>query len=112
MDKTESGRELRRFRRGRLETAVAVTCRNEFLVQNCVNISEGGMLLRAFSRYLSGDSIEVGWFVPGGHFVKAVAEVSYTLEPSPGEFYAGIRFIEISQESRVSIRQYLESQGD
>ena len=59
-----------------LDTAVAVTCRGQFLVQNCVNISEGGMLLRVFSRYLMGDLIEVGCFIPDGQFVKAVAEVA------------------------------------
>lgn len=100
--------EQRRYRRGRLETAVAVTCRGQFLVQNCVNVSEGGLLLRVFSRYLVGDIIEVGMFVPGGQFVKAVGEVAYVMETSPGEYYAGVRFIEIASTNQIAIRDYVE----
>lgn len=102
-----SHHEQRRYQRSKLETAVAVTCRGQFLVQNCLNISEGGMLLRVFTRYLVGDLIEVGCFIPGGIFIKAVGEIAYLTEPNPGEYYAGLRFVEIQQSSQLAIRDYV-----
>lgn len=105
-----SDRDKRRFKRCTLDTAVAVTCKGQFLVQSCVNISEGGLLVRAFSKYTVGDVIDVSLFVPGGDFVKASGEVVYILEPNPGEHYLGVRFLKASTAAQGSIRRFVETE--
>lgn len=87
---------------------MGVTCRNQFLVQNCVDIGEGGMLLRVFSNYKTGDQLEVSLFI-NNQFATTEGEVVYTIEPQPGQIYVGIKFSNPPAKLQTTIREYVGS---
>ena len=107
-DQEVSIRDKRKHPRCKLDAAVGVTCQDQFLVQNCVEISEGGMLLRVFSSYKPGDRLEVSLFLKN-QFITAECEVVHTREPAPGQGHVGVKFSQTADSVRTTIRSYVES---
>lgn len=104
-----SYRKQRRFRRRPITVQVEVTRGGEFHIQDAVDISEGGLLLRVFTDYKIHDRVNVGLVIPGENYVHALAEVAYLLEPSPGIQFVGLRFVQTSTGDQTSIRRFIRS---
>lgn len=78
-----------------------------------VDLSSTGMQL-AGSTPLTNDALYQWEFaLPGGGLQRAVVcgvHVLWTSTPAPGEYTAGVRFIQIDRASREAIRQWCEMQ--
>lgn len=99
----------RRFDRRKCSTKVGVLVGGHFSFHEGVEISEGGMLLRANASFVVGQTIELNFFVPDGTFATASGEIAYAFELSPTEHFFGIRFVETTLPARMEIRLYVES---
>jgi hypothetical protein len=101
----------RAFQRRKVTTKVAMLCKGQFSFEKGVEIGEGGMLLRTSKHLTPGDRMELNFQVPGGGFVTGQAEVLYMLEPSPGEFFFGIRFVDPSMILQLEVRNFVNGNG-
>ena len=100
----------RQFKRCRLEILVGVSRLGQFGFEYSVDVSQGGMCLGVYSKYQVGEVVDISFFIPPtGEVVQVRGEVVYILEPSPGEHFAGIRFLEPSRPTQDLIGQYITS---
>ena len=99
--------EMRRHERCKIQMAVASLCNNRLHFDTALEISEGGMLMKTSQAYRVGDLIDLSFVLPKGGCVTARGEVCYTLEPTPGWYAAGIRFLFTSPYAPLAIRDYV-----
>lgn len=83
---------------------VSFFCRSE-------NISTTGMLIEADKTLTIGDRIVCSFFLPTGFRIQAPAEVvrSTTQARGFGAFHYGIKFNDLSQETKQALEAYIES---
>jgi hypothetical protein len=107
------GPDQRRFKRCTLEMLVGVIRHGQFGFEYSREVSEGGMLLGTFTRYAVGDIIDISFFMPPtGEVVLVRGEVVYQMEPEPGKYYAGVRFLDAPAQALTSIREYVADSLD
>jgi hypothetical protein len=105
---SERGPDQRRFKRCPLEMLVGVTRDGQFGFEYSRQVSEGGMLLGVFNKFIVGEEIEISFFMPPtGEVVVVRGEVAYCLTPEPNKYYAGVRFLNPTAPSLNAIRQYV-----
>lgn len=100
-------REQRRFKRCPLDTVAGISRFGEFVFENSIEVSEGGMLVSASGKYQVGDSVDIFFFVPSGKFVKVSGEVAYLLNRGTGSCNVGLRFTDPSDACKATIREYV-----
>jgi hypothetical protein len=112
MDREERFHPKREFKRKKIATKVGVLCRGQFSLEQGVEIGEGGMLLRTRKFFKIGDHLEINFSIPGGGYVSSSAEVLYLIEPTPGEFYFGLKFLDPATILKLEIRHFVEPSPD
>lgn len=98
----------RRHKRKKLIGRVAVVLDGRLSFETAAEISEGGMLIRAKGPLPIGTALELRFFLPQDVFVSAHAEVGYKLEPHEGVHMLGLRFVELSEDMRNRIAQFID----
>jgi hypothetical protein len=101
--------ELRRFTRSKIQMSVASLHDNRLNFDTALEMSEGGLLMKTSKAYRVGDHLDLSFCLPRGECVTARAEVCYTLEPTPGWYAAGVRFLFTSPFAPLAIRDYLDT---
>lgn len=105
---SSSSLDSRRFKRCRFISPIAVLCSGSNLLERCVEISEGGMLIRTDFHVPMGQKLELTFVLPDGEFVATRGDTVYSFEPQRGEIYVGIRFSANDFHGRESIRKFVE----
>jgi c-di-GMP-binding flagellar brake protein YcgR len=98
---------VRRYKRRKLVGRVAVVMDGRLRFETAAEISEGGMLLRTNEVLPVGSRVELRFFLPQDVFISAHAEIGYKLEPHEGVHFLGLRFLELSEEMRDRIAQFV-----
>ena len=102
-----ANRRIRSFARRKCLANVAIHRHGLFGFETALELSEGGMLIRAQGHYKVGDRCTVNLLVPGGSFISTAAEVAYILDEPGGERQYGLRFLEPSTHVKIEIREFV-----
>ena len=99
-----------------LPITVDVIAENIFDSVNAKDISIGGIAIRLFNEYSKWkleDELELNISFPGNKNLKAVGIIkNKTQKRSDGSFFVGIIFTEISDQNKIDIQKYVDSQTD
>jgi c-di-GMP-binding flagellar brake protein YcgR len=94
----------RKYRRVKLATKVEAAARGRRETLVTVDVSLGGLLIAAKKPYPANSQIEVAFSLPFvSPCVACRGEVSYSIEGR----CMGIRFLEMSEESRLALIQFV-----
>jgi hypothetical protein len=108
-----SSKEHRRSPRRKVDETVHVSdTMTEAVVGRIGNLSEGGMLLMA-DLPLNEDALyQFRFRLPGGAEVEAGAHLLWTARAnSPGQSWAGFRFIAMTDQHRDALHDWVEAPG-
>lgn len=99
----------RMFPRLKLETPVACMLAGRLAFETCVEISEGGLLMKINRDYRVGEVLELRFFIPGSDSFSVTGEIAYLVDsvtdgPLPSK-HAGIRFVDPPDRLRFHIRE-------
>jgi len=99
---------IRRFPRRKLTTVVGVLSRGKYNIVPCLEIGEGGLQFQASEKHLKGGLVVANLFLPKAHFLAVTAEIIYAVQTdSSGRSCYGVRFKNLSFESKRHIRDYI-----
>jgi CheY-like chemotaxis protein len=71
------------------------------------NLSVSGILIESDRQLHAGDVINCSFYLPGAAHIVAEGEVARIERQPDGKFHSGIRFIELSPESRREIEDFI-----
>jgi len=99
-------REHRRYFRHRVDLPITVSCSTETLVGKIMNVSEGGLSLTHFGPAAVEGTVTIQFELPSttAQVFRAKAEVVWR-----DAFGAGLRFLRIEPDCRLSFKAWLES---
>jgi CheY-like chemotaxis protein len=80
---------------------------NEHLSATALNISARGLLLETDETLAKGTTLELAFALPGGHALKAVAQVVREAEIVAGRPRYGVEFLILKREARSRIEDFV-----
>jgi len=81
---------------------------------NCVNVSSGGMLIKAKEKISPGDHISCSFYLPDGRRVSAQGDIvrSFHADSAADAVYHGVRFQTFSPGSEAAIEAFIRREQD
>ncbi len=77
---------------------------------NSINISSGGILIEAKQELNIGDRVNCAFYLPGAATINIVGEiVRKTRKPIEDMFRYGVKFIEVSNDTRKTIDEFVKT---
>jgi hypothetical protein len=98
----------RKFPRRSFHTLVGLLYKGVYTIAPCVELGEGGVLMKVNGKLEAGSLAVINLFLPKADFVTVTAEIVYSI-PSKNEEPSryGLKFKSLSFESKRNIRDYI-----
>ena len=86
----------------------------KYALQDSLELSEGGMLLRSESKFAKNQRIVVTVIIPSGGTVVAAGEIIYINPPAKGSrgHSYGVKYSELERNLRRIIRNYVSAKTE
>jgi hypothetical protein len=104
---TKKGIEGRRTPRRAFVHPVGILVGGRYLLEQALQLSEGGMLISAADKLDVAKQVVVTLVMPGAGYVVARGEIIYGKPAEKGQTHYGVKFASLHLNQRRAIRNYV-----